>query len=217
MEEDRFVRIDGSFQWVRWEVVPWRKADGAIGGIIIFTQDVTARKKMQDELLDVAEQQREFFRRTMRLATSGKLEISEISDLKAFCGETVGEWAVSTAFEFSEAIHQAFELAKSAGLTGQRLHDFKACAGEALSNALKHAGGGEAACYKIGDTIVYVVSDNGPGILSINVPDMAFVHGYSTAGTGGLGYKLLIACADKVYLATGPQGTMVAVMIRLTA
>lgn len=217
MEEDRFVRTDGSVQWVRWEVVPWRKADGAVGGIIIFTQDVTARKKMQNAMVDVAEQRREFFRRTMRLATSGKLEISEIEDLKAFCGESLGEWTVSATEEYSAAIREIFEVGRRLGLIEQRLHDFMACAGEALSNALKHAGAGEAACYRIGDAIVYVVSDNGPGILSINVPDMAFVHGYSTAGTGGLGYKLLIACADKVYLATGPQGTIVAVVIRLAA
>lgn len=42
-EEDAFERVDGSIQYLRWEVRPWRTADGVIGGIIITTEDVTAR------------------------------------------------------------------------------------------------------------------------------------------------------------------------------
>ncbi len=49
-EEDRFVRADGSIQWLRWEVQPWRDASGSIGGIIIFTEDITERKQAEDDL-----------------------------------------------------------------------------------------------------------------------------------------------------------------------
>jgi PAS domain S-box-containing protein len=43
--EEPFPRIDGSTNWLRWEVRPWRRADGAIGGIIIFSEDITERKR----------------------------------------------------------------------------------------------------------------------------------------------------------------------------
>lgn len=49
-EEERFDRRDGSFFWLRWQVLPWRDNAGDIGGIIITTEDVTARKQAEIEL-----------------------------------------------------------------------------------------------------------------------------------------------------------------------
>ena len=49
-DEDRFVRPDFSIQWLRWEIHPWRAADGGIGGIVIFTEDITQQKKDKENL-----------------------------------------------------------------------------------------------------------------------------------------------------------------------
>lgn len=43
-DEDLFVTLNGTQQWIRWEVHPWHNAIGEIGGIIIFADDITARK-----------------------------------------------------------------------------------------------------------------------------------------------------------------------------
>uniref|UniRef100_UPI0011213539 PAS domain S-box protein n=1 Tax=Nitrospira cf. moscoviensis SBR1015 TaxID=96242 RepID=UPI0011213539 len=49
-EEDPFVRADGSKDWLRWEVRPWREATGDIGGLIMFTEVITERKQAEEVL-----------------------------------------------------------------------------------------------------------------------------------------------------------------------
>ncbi|MEC4984099.1 MAG: response regulator [Oscillatoria sp. PMC 1068.18] len=49
-EEDYFPRADGSVDWIRWEIHPWRSRTGNIGGIIMFTEVITERKQAQLQL-----------------------------------------------------------------------------------------------------------------------------------------------------------------------
>jgi PAS domain S-box-containing protein len=44
-EEDFFITDDGKVEWLKWEVHPWYKASNEIGGIIIFTEIITERKR----------------------------------------------------------------------------------------------------------------------------------------------------------------------------
>ncbi|HWT03959.1 MAG TPA: PAS domain S-box protein [Pyrinomonadaceae bacterium] len=50
-EEDVFQHSDGSSDWVRWETRPWYTASGEVGGIIMFSETITERKRSEDELL----------------------------------------------------------------------------------------------------------------------------------------------------------------------
>ncbi|MTJ07232.1 PAS domain-containing protein [Anabaena sp. UHCC 0204] len=49
-DEDLFVRVDGLNQWLRWEVRPWYNSNNEICGIIIFSEDITQRKRVEREL-----------------------------------------------------------------------------------------------------------------------------------------------------------------------
>lgn len=51
-DEDSFERDDGSVHWLRWKMRPWFQADGSVGGIVIFSEDITKRKIAEDALRD---------------------------------------------------------------------------------------------------------------------------------------------------------------------
>jgi PAS domain S-box-containing protein len=49
-DNDRFERSDGSVEWLEWEVRPWFNSAGEIGGIVIFSEDITGRKLSEEAL-----------------------------------------------------------------------------------------------------------------------------------------------------------------------
>ncbi len=49
-EEDRWDREGSRTTWVRWEIRPWRTSSGAVGGILIFAEDITHRKEMEEAI-----------------------------------------------------------------------------------------------------------------------------------------------------------------------
>ncbi|MCC6625732.1 MAG: PAS domain S-box protein [Deltaproteobacteria bacterium] len=48
-EEDPFERASGTTEWLKWEVRPWHRADGAIGGMIMLTEVITERTRAEAE------------------------------------------------------------------------------------------------------------------------------------------------------------------------
>ncbi len=49
-DNDRFEREDGSVQWLKYEIYPWHDLDGSIGGIGMFTEDITEEKELTESL-----------------------------------------------------------------------------------------------------------------------------------------------------------------------
>lgn len=47
---DRFVRANGSEIWLRWEIMPWFNSQNAVGGLIMFTEDITERMQTEQAL-----------------------------------------------------------------------------------------------------------------------------------------------------------------------
>jgi PAS domain S-box-containing protein len=53
-DEDAFVRADGVLQWLRWEIRPWYAAPDMIGGLLIFSEDITAHKQAETDIRSLA-------------------------------------------------------------------------------------------------------------------------------------------------------------------
>jgi PAS domain S-box-containing protein len=51
-QDDPFPRQNGHTDWVRWEMTPWYQADGSVGGAILFSEVLTARKTAEAALAE---------------------------------------------------------------------------------------------------------------------------------------------------------------------
>jgi two-component system sensor histidine kinase/response regulator len=58
-DESSFERADGRVQWLRWEMRPWHQTDGSIGGIVIFSEDITEHKRITERLNTIIAEQRQ--------------------------------------------------------------------------------------------------------------------------------------------------------------
>jgi anti-sigma regulatory factor (Ser/Thr protein kinase) len=81
--------------------------------------------------------------------------------------------------------------------------------GEALTNALKHAGAAEYGVATAGERLQVIVRDEGRGIDFRQLPKAALVQGYSTTNSLGFGFTIMLDIADRVLLCTGESGTTI--------
>ncbi|KJS30474.1 MAG: hypothetical protein VR64_15995 [Desulfatitalea sp. BRH_c12] len=88
-DSERFARVDGSVHWLRWEVRPWRDASGTIAGIVLFSEDVTARMQAEEALRQLNEhlEQRVIERTELAKARARQLQALAVELIEAEEGE----------------------------------------------------------------------------------------------------------------------------------
>jgi len=190
--------------WVIVSAAPILDAQGRYTGSFAMLTDITERHKAE-------ESQREFARKTIEAATEGKLLIRDREEIEAMAGPPMMSHEIRDVADLEGIRHAVEEIAHTTGMDEERIDDFILCISEAATNALKHANGGIFTLHKLDETLLAVVTDHGPGIAAINLPEVALKRGYTTGVSLGMGYKAMISIADTVYLATGPDGTTVAI------
>jgi PAS domain S-box-containing protein len=202
------LKPGGAYLWFR--STPLYGANGEVVGSIESIRDVTDRKLAEDY-------KREFYRRTIMAATEGKLLMTDADTVYQVAGDFVVEFSVSKSEDVGEIRKSIEKIAVAEGMDESKIADFAVAISEASTNALKHAGEGFASLHKLNGALMFVVKDCGPGIEAMTIPQVAFVRGYTTAGTLGMGYKIIISLSDQVYLATSAQGTTVGIKMDLHA
>lgn len=46
-----YIRNDGQVRWFRWEMRPWYEDNGSLGGVVMYSEDITEAKRANDALL----------------------------------------------------------------------------------------------------------------------------------------------------------------------
>ena len=210
--------VDGTRRLiVETRKVPLKDNRGNVIGLIGIALDVTERKEAEARLRELEEHRKEFYRRTIEAATEGKLVISERDEIERMAGPPIASREIHSGKDLSLIRQDAREIAREAGMDEDRICDFILAVGEATTNAFKHTGGGTASLHRVGDSLIVTVSDHGKGMEALALPAVALRRGYTTTTSLGMGYKAMLSIADKVYLATGPSGTTVAIEMSLRA
>jgi anti-sigma regulatory factor (Ser/Thr protein kinase) len=163
---------------------------------------------LHEQVLHAEVEKKRFCSQVLRAVTHDKFHLVDASEIP-----TEGRPALEAPLETPEdelALRPRLrEIVTSAGMAENDVCDLLLAAGEAANNAVKHAAEGRCAVYLTSERVIVRISDRGKGIRSEDLPCSILQPGFSTKISLGMGYTLMLHMVDRIWLATGPEGTLV--------
>lgn len=189
-----------------------RLSDGSSIGI---AQDVTERVRAAQELdaanqrvLQAEVEQKQFYQEVLRAVTHDKFHLVDATAIPT-AGQMMLEVTLDDPGNYAFLRKELREIGAGAGMAPEVAEDFVLAVGEATTNAVKHATHGWCCVYRDADRLLARTSDRGHGIKPEDLPCSILMPGFSTKVSLGMGYTLMLNLADCIWLATGPEGTVV--------
>lgn len=170
---------------------------------VLSAMDVTMLRRAQLELRRQEERIRQAYVDVLDAVTGGKLVVMTDDEIAEELGEPVTpSRPLHSPADLAEARETIREAVASRMPGAADSFELLSCVGEALNNALKHAGGGEYRVFTKNGSVQVCVSDEGPGIDFRTLPKATLVPGFSTASTLGMGFTIMLQLSDRVLLST---------------
>lgn len=157
------------------------------------------------------EHKRKFYRETILSVTNGKLSICEPTEVRPYVARAQLSIDVRQVVDVALARRAVEAFCRAQGLEEEALAHFMIGVGEAVTNAVKHAGRGRVYA-GVNSEIWVAVRDLGSGIESLILPSAVLRRGFSTKPSLGLGYTIMLDAADRILLKTGMRGTTVVLL-----
>lgn len=182
--------------------------------IAVYFRDVTLEREEEMRL-------RTFVKDMLSSVTGGRFILCHSpADLPAPRPEDGGSYDFTRASGLHGLRDLVARAAEQSALPDERVMDLLTAVSEAGMNAIVHGGeaGHATVTYDAAEGIVQArIVDGGAGISIEHLPKAAFREGYTTAGTMGFGFKLILQTADCVWLLTSATGTTLVLEQKRTA
>lgn len=205
-KETSFIRGDGTRVYALMTYAGIRGSHG-VDAIVVVVDDITLEKEAVMREREREQAVRRAYADVVSAMTGGRLLIVSDEELEDQLGDLVlGPIEFHDRSGPGEARHLVRDYAKT-NIPSSWKDGFEVAIGEALINALKHAGGGEVSLHTYGTVLQAVIRDRGPGIDFASIARATFESGYSTAHTLGVGFTLILSFTSRILLSTGPVGT----------
>jgi anti-sigma regulatory factor (Ser/Thr protein kinase) len=171
---------------------------------------VTELREAEEALRRQEESIRHAYVDVLDAVTGGKLILLTDAEMRDELGTpALDPVSFSAPSQLADA-RRSVVAAAEAAFPGQIRHtDLLSTVGEALDNAIKHAGGGTFQAFACDGSLQIAITDDGPGIDFRTLPRATLVPGFSTAASLGMGFTIMLQLCERVLLATRPGRTMV--------
>ncbi len=177
---------------------------------VLSATDVTDLREAEQALHRQDEGIRKAYVDVLDAVTGGKLILLTEEQLLEELGRPLGQPFVFGAPAQLAMARSTIVCAAETRFPGRIRHnDLLSTSGEALDNAIKHAGGGSFQVYARGDCLQVAITDEGPGIDFRTLPRATLVPGFSTAASLGMGFTIMLQLCERVLLSTRPGRTVV--------
>jgi PAS domain S-box-containing protein len=232
----RLRRRDGEYRWILDTGTPRLSEEGDVFvGFIGSCIDITEQKHSEEKLLaaiaekeeltrrqsELLAQQRAFLKDVLLATTDGVLRLcnddSELPETLPLIEDFAGTEPILpiSAPSLRSFRHRVDAIATTCGLPKERRYDLLTAVGEAAMNVVVHVPDGAGTGQVRGDIkkgrVQVWITDNGPGIPVHRIHRAVLERGFTTAGSLGHGFFLLLKTADRAFLLTreGSGTTMV--------
>jgi anti-sigma regulatory factor (Ser/Thr protein kinase) len=164
-------------------------------------------QKAERERIDAM--RRGIHREVLFAVTSGKICLCDRDEISREWPAPRPELPILREYHIRDVREAAKHAGVDAGMDEERAADLGLCASEAATNALLHGRGGSAVVEHRGGQVRIRVADQGQGIDPDNLPRATLLKGWSSQASMGLGFTVINETADRIFLYTGADGTVI--------
>lgn len=175
-----------------------------------YIRDITERKASEIKEKIEIEAKNKFVKDVIFSVTEGRLSFAESeNNLPNKVGDLLEAYELNRN-KLSFIRETIVKLSVSLGFQQERV---ATCVGEGLMNAVVHAEGGIVSLYASDKLLQIWIRDEGKGIKFDTIPYAVLRSGWSSAGTLGMGFVLMLSMASHLDMLTGETGTTLVITI----